>query len=304
MNQQEIYMSIGMGLLLFLAAVLFVRILQYKRQMRVFAKKLERRVKEHVNQEIHVEYFDRDIRALAQMLNAYSDQIKKENLSLEQEKKRLKNVVAGISHDFRTPLTAAKGYLQLLEKSVHVTGKEREYVEFAIAKIEYLKVLSDAFFEVSSITAKEEEVSREPVDIVRLMQNLTLEQYDWMKDTDITLKASLPEYAACAATNLAMMNRIIGNFFSNARKYAATWIGVTVTQTEEEIRITMENDVEAPDEIDTAHVFDAFYRGASRQKEGAGLGLTVAKTLAEKLGHEIGAECEEGTFRIWLRIAV
>lgn len=45
---------------------------------------------------------------------------------------------------------------------------------------------------------------------------------------------------------------------------------------------------------------DAFYRGVSRQKEGAGLGLTVAKTLADKLGHEIGAECEAGTFRIWL----
>ena len=142
------------------------------------------------------------------------------------------------------------------------------------------------------------------MDIVRLMQNLTLKQYGWMKDTDITLKVSLPEYAACAATNRAMMNRIIGNFFSNARKYAATWISVTMTQMEEEIRITMENDVEAPDEIDTAHVFDAFYRGASRQKEGAGLGLTVSKTLADKLGHEIGAECEEGTFRIWLRIKV
>lgn len=302
MDQQKLYLCIGMGLLLLLAAVLFVRILQYKRQMRIFAKKLSRRVREQVNQEIHVDYFDRDIKALARMLNAYSDQIKKENVLLEQEKRRLKNVVAGISHDFRTPLTAAKGYLQLLEKSEKIAGKEREYARIAIAKIEYLKVLSDAFFEVSSLTAKDEEASMEQVDIVRLMQSLTLEQYDWMKDTKIRIDVHIPDVTVWITSNEAMLHRIIGNFFSNARKYAVSWICVSTVCEEGEVCITIENDVEASEEIKVEHVFEAFYRGASRQKEGAGLGLTVAKTLAQKLGHEIGAECVEGEFRIWLRI--
>ena len=59
------------GLLLLLAAVLFIRLIQYKRQMRIFAAKLQKRLHGGVDQEIHVEYFDRDIVALAKALNDY-----------------------------------------------------------------------------------------------------------------------------------------------------------------------------------------------------------------------------------------
>lgn len=111
------------GLLLLLAAVLFIRLIQYKRQMRIFAAKLQKRLHGGVDQEIHVEYFDRDIVALAKALNDYSDQIKERNRALEQDRTRLKNVIAGISHDFRTPLTAVKGYLQLMKKGGRIDDR-------------------------------------------------------------------------------------------------------------------------------------------------------------------------------------
>ena len=76
------------GLLLLLAAVLFIRLIQYKRQMRIFAAKLQKRLHGGVDQEIHVEYFDRDIVALAKALNDYSDQIKERNRALEQDRTR------------------------------------------------------------------------------------------------------------------------------------------------------------------------------------------------------------------------
>lgn len=103
-----------------------------------------------------MEYFDRDIVALAKALNDYSDQIKERNRALEQDRTRLKNVIAGISHDFRTPLTAVKGYLQLMKKGGRIDDRDMEYLDIAIAKTEYLRVLSDAFFEVSYAEAKDE----------------------------------------------------------------------------------------------------------------------------------------------------
>ena len=165
------------GLLLLLAAVLFIRLIQYKRQMRIFAAKLQKRLHGGVDQEIHVEYFDRDIVALAKALNDYSVQ-----------------------------------------------------------------------------------------------------------------------------SNEKVLNRIFTNFFSNARKYADTRISVCLQQHADGVSITFTNDIEADNEIDIDHVFDAFYRGNSRREEGAGLGLYVVKCLADKLGHVVSAEVKDKQFSVMLRI--
>lgn len=95
---------------------------------------------------------------------------------------------------------------------------------------------------------------------------------------------------------------IFTNFFSNARKYADTRISVCLEQDTDGVSITFTNDIEADNEIDIDHVFDAFYRGNSRRKEGAGLGLYVVKCLADKLGYIVVAEVRDKQFSVMLRI--
>ena len=81
----------------------------------------------------------------------------------------MKNVIAGISHDFRTPLTAVKGYLQLMKKGGRIDDRDMEYLDIAIAKTEYLRVLSDAFFEVSYAEAKDEAIDIRNIDVARTL---------------------------------------------------------------------------------------------------------------------------------------
>lgn len=198
------------GLLLLLAAVLFIRLIQYKRQMRIFAAKLQKRLHGGVDQEIHVEYFDRDIVALAKALNDYSDQIKERNRALEQ--------------------------------------------------------------------------------------------YEWIQESGIQAAFDIPESVVWVQSNEKVLNRIFTNFFSNARKYADTRISVCLQQDADGVSITFTNDIEADNEIDIDHVFDAFYRGNSRREEGAGLGLYVVKCLTDKLGHVVSAEVKDKQFSVMLRI--
>lgn len=297
------YLLIISGLLLLLAAVLFVRILQYKRQMRIFAEKLNRRLKEEVDQSIHVEYFDKDILALANALNHYSDNIREKNLELERDRTRLKNVIAGISHDFRTPLTSAKGYLQLMKKSGNISGKDAEYLDIALSKTDYLRVLSDAFFEVSSADAKDDEIEIAEFDVTRLLTSLCLEQYEWIRESGIKVSFDIPETELMVKSNETMLGRIFSNFFSNARKYASTFLNVRLMETDRGIIVEFENDAEQIEDVDVSLVFDAFYRGASRSKEGAGLGLYIVKSLADKLGHEVDARVSDSRFVIRLIIS-
>lgn len=296
------YLLIISGLLLLLAAVLFVRILQYKRQMRIFAEKLNRRLKEEVDQSIHVEYFDKDILALANALNHYSDNIREKNLELERDRTRLKNVIAGISHDFRTPLTSAKGYLQLMKKSGNISGKDAEYLDIALSKTDYLRVLSDAFFEVSSADAKDDEIEIAEFDVTRLLTSLCLEQYEWIRESGIKVSFDIPETELMVKSNETMLGRIFSNFFSNARKYASTFLNVRLMETDRGIIVEFENDAEQIEDVDVSLVFDAFYRGASRSKEGAGLGLYIVKSLADKLGHEVDARVSDSRFVIRLTL--
>ena len=64
------------------------------------------------------------------------------------------------------------------------------------------------------------------------------------------------------------------------------------------MEVIFENDIDSDDEIDVDMIFDAFCRGKSRQKEGAGLGLYIVRCLADKLGHEVSAEVQDGGFAI------
>lgn len=299
----DIYYKIVIGLLLIIVAVLFIRVMQYKRQMRIFADKLKARLDGGVDQDIHVEYFDRDILRLANALNDYSDQIKEKKLAVEKDRARLKSVIAGISHDFRTPLTAAKGYMQLMKKGGYITGKDQEYLDIALAKTDYLRVLSDAFFEVSSAEAKDDEIETADVDVAALLTSQAFEQYDWVKESGVNVTFDIPEQSVTVRSNETMLSRIFANFFSNARKYAKSRMAVRLVCEHGRVEVIFENDIDLDDEIDVDTIFDAFCRGKSRQKEGAGLGLYIVRCLADKLGHEVSAEVAGEVFTIYISMS-
>lgn len=296
------YMIVGV---LAMAVVLLVfRIYQYKRQIRSFARATLRRTSADWNQPVKVDYFDKDIVELAEVLNVYTNIQKELEKQYEKDKRQLKNVIAGISHDFRTPLTAAKGYLQMLEKSGDLAGKEKEYLEIAIERIEYLKRLSDDFFEISSFEAKEEEVELSVLNVGNFLSECILQQYGWIEEQGIRTDFQLPESDVFLETNEHDLGRMMENLFSNVRKYVKSYVGVKVFLEEETLVILVENDLEGMEAPDTERIFEPFYRDSARSNEGSGLGLYVVACLAKRLGIKTEAECAEGVFRIRLRMKI
>lgn len=302
MGANDTIKFIIIGLLLIIVAILSVRIFQYKKQMRLFTKTIQKRKSEDINQIVTVEYFDKDVVELAIALNEYVDIIKKKTVLIEDERKQLKNVIAGIAHDFRTPLTAAKGYMQLIGKSSNLDEKNQEYLEIALAKTDYLKVLSDAFFEVSSLEAKNDKIELNEVNITQLLSEICLGQYEDINERKLTAEIDVPEQDIYVLSNEEMLKRIFENFFSNALKYSKTYLKVNLINTPDEVTITFSNDVEEEFNVDTELIFDAFYRDASRHSEGAGLGLYIVKCLTEKLNHKINVRYVQNTFDIILKI--
>lgn len=296
--------------------ILAVRLHQYKRQIKIFAEKTGARVEFDMNAPVSVDYFSKEITDLANALNAYTDKAKKYNLDLVKEQQRLKNVMAGISHDFRTPLTAARGYLQLLDKKGAIGTDERKYYNIIIEKMDYLAMLSDAFFSVSKIETGGEDIELHRVNITNLLTETLLGQYPWIEENGIRLTADIPEQDIYVMSNEDCLMRIFNNIFSNARKYAETSLSISLKQAAPEDKnntsdknnkynknnyiLTFENDMELRDEIDSGRVLEAFYRGSSRTSEGSGLGLYIVDQLATRMNYKVEVEINKNIFKIIL----
>ena len=153
----EILLGIICVCLFVILAVLFWKYISLKRNIRRFSQELEKLKDSDYRQPVKVTDFDRDLVELAVKVNEHTDIQRQLGVEYEERQKQLGTVISGISHDFRTPLTASLGYLQMIEKSGELSGKNAEYLGIAVAKNQYLKALSDEFFELTKIENNNDE---------------------------------------------------------------------------------------------------------------------------------------------------
>ena len=113
----------------------------------------------------------------------------------------------------------------MIEKSGLLEGKNEEYLSIVINKNEYLKELSDEFFELSKLENGQEEVAVENLNLSNMLSDALMEQYGWMQERGITPVLSISDGIVIEG-NTVYVARIIQNLFSNAEKYAVRCMGV------------------------------------------------------------------------------
>lgn len=284
--------------LLVLFFVFFLKYIILKRQIKSFGRQVENRKDVEYGSPIKVDNFDRDIIELAVKLNEHTDIQRVLAVEYKRNKEQLNNIISGISHDFRTPLTASLGYLQMIKKSGGLSDKNAEYLNIAIQKNMYLKELSDEFFELSKLENGSEEFTTESINLSNLISDMLMEQYGWMQERNITPDFDIAD-GIVIESHCPYIIRIVQNIISNAEKYADRNFSVSLLEKDSRIILTAVNDTDDSSGIDINKVFEPFYKSSSRNKNGSGLGLYVVKCLAEKLGAQSTADFnEEGCFRI------
>ncbi|MGN0537080.1 MAG: sensor histidine kinase [Acutalibacteraceae bacterium] len=279
--------------LLFLFVFTLIKLIITKQQIRNFIKETEALKSDDYKKPITLESFDDDIVKLANILNEHINFQKELYKKYLENDRRLKEIVSGISHDFRTPLTAANGYLQMIEKSKQLSGIEHEYLEIAIQKTNYLKTLSDDFFELALLESNGDTPTLEPINITQLMTECILGQYYKIEAENLDVDFQIPEKPIMVIGNSHMLNRIFENLLSNAIKYAKSTISAKITDENGMAEIFVSNDVNDRYSIDISNIFNPFYRGDTRTKDGSGIGLYVVKTLSDKLGITVKAELKK-----------
>lgn len=287
-----------------LVILLFVlwKYISLKRNIRHFSQELEKLKDSDYRQPVKVMDFDRDIVELAVKVNEHTDIQRQLGNEYEQSKKQLGTVISGISHDFRTPLTASLGYLQMIEKSGELSKKNMEYLSIAMQKNRYLKELSDEFFELTKIENGKEELHIEEVVLSNLLTETILEQHSWIAERNIRTDFDIQD-GIVIQTDLRSLTRILNNLMSNAQKYSADSFGVTVKSESERVTLCVFNTLSDSTSVDIDRVFEPFYRMDARTASGSGLGLYVVKLLCDRLGWTVTAQINENNiFSIEIKI--
>lgn len=281
--------------------VLLWKYISVKKNIRHFSEELEKLKDSDYRQPLKVSDFDKDIVELAVKVNEHTDIQRKLGNDYEQSKKQLGIVISGISHDFRTPLTASLGYLQMIGKSGELSEKNAEYLGIAMQKNQYLKELSDEFFELSKIDSSKEQMNMEEVCLSNILTEHILEQHSWIAERNISADFDMTD-GIIVQTDRRCLERILNNLMSNAQKYTADRFSVTLKRDGGKTVLTAANTLSDSSSIDIDKVFEPFYRMDSRTAGGSGLGLYVVKRLCDKLNWTVSAQLTNNVFSVKISI--
>lgn len=271
-----------------LVVMLAIKVVLLRKSARVLRQELLRRRNEETNTLLSLPSRDREMRLLTSTLNQELRSLRQDRLRYQQGDRELKDAVAGISHDLRTPLTAISGYLELL-KFQQLPPDATRYLEQVENRTQSMKRLTEELFQYS-VAASSEKLELQPVDLGRALEETLLAFCGALESRGITPEIHLTEKKVIRYLDPGALNRVLGNLLTNALKYSAGDLSVTL---DESGRIAVSNSAPQLDPITTGRLFDRFYT-VEAAKNSTGLGLSIAKALTERMGGRIWAEFSQG----------
>lgn len=303
-------MEISMAAIVLLsAAVLYLgyRLLALKRTITQADRQLQEISRElEENRIVKLAAPEGELEAFLVTVNENLKEIRRERLEYQRRERQWKEQVENISHDLRTPLTAVLGYLKLVDNQ-QLSMEDREFLEIALKKSQSLQRLVNQFYELSRVSSEDFQLKREQTDTARLLRECCLEQYALFDQAGLELKLSIPEHPLWLFTDPEALERIFVNLLQNAARYGKSLLEVTVrAKGDAHAEYLFSNDLsEEMEEVDPDLLFQRFYmQERSRTRGGTGLGLTIAKHLAEQLGGSLQARYETEGQKRYLVFAV
>lgn len=210
----------------------------------------------------------------AELQNAVAKAVKDERLKTE--------LITNVSHDLKTPLTSIITYVDLLSKCDIPDEKAREYISVLGDKGTKLKRLIDDLMEASKINSGNITVNPSNLNLYELCLQATVEAQKDFEKAGLELIVKESEDAPAIFADGPKSFRIIENLLSNAKKYSAknTRVYVSVYRENGMGVFEIKNISAQPLDISPDELTQRFVRGdKSRNQEGNGLGLSIAKEL-------------------------
>jgi PAS domain S-box-containing protein len=221
--------------------------------------------------------------------------------------------VSRIGHELRTPIANVKLYAQLLEHGK--PDKQQDYQHTIQREIARLTHLNDSFLEMAELDARRTAPQLSVVNLNRLVSDLLRDVESIAQQRGLVLQSRLDAdlNGPTVTTDRALLARAISTLLDNALDYAPRGATVTVSTSSadpnraQSATIAVHNTGPGIPTEELPHLFERFYRGdAARDYKvpGAGLGLSIAQVIMQRLNGRVTADSHPGegvTFTLWLK---
>ena len=242
-----------------------------------------------------------DQKTMAQYINRIGDGL---DAAVEKSLKdeRLKTeLITNVSHDLKTPLTSIINYVDLLKRKNFTDPEVLKYLEVLDAKAHRLKSLTEDVVEASKASTGNIALEMTDLNFVELVHQVIGEFEEKFEERNLTMVVHFDEEEAIICADGRRLWRVLENVFGNASKYAMenTRVYVDVKVDRPNVQLSLKNISAQPLNISADELTERFIRGdVSRNTEGSGLGLSIAKDLVQLQGGEFKLYLDGDLFKV------
>ena len=196
-------------------------------------------------------------------------------------------LITNVSHDLKTPLTSIINYVNLLRATGQTDPKALEYIDVLDRKSQRLKKLTEDLVEASKASTGVLKVERERIGMEQLIDQALGEWEEKLEARHLSIVKLLPEGETWVYADGRHLWRVIDNLLSNCSKYAmeGTRVYLELTRGKGQAALSVKNVSREAITVPADRLMERFVRGEeSRNTEGSGLGLSIARSLTELQG--------------------
>ena len=232
-------------------------------------------------------------------INGRLDQAQQRALQARRSGEELQSAMAAVSHDIRTTLAAAGGYLELMRQEPD-PEKRKKYLDIITRRLQDLEMLLDQLFLYTRLNAGEAaRVRPAPLQLWPVLCDALTALYPQLEQTHIEPQIDFPDREIWVQADREALARVLRNLILNAVQHGNG--GLVIRQRESSL--TIENRVADPAVLDLSHLFDRFWRADhARGRGGAGLGLAIVRRLTLAQGGRVEAQLIGATLCLTLTL--
>lgn len=250
---------------------------------------------------------NRELKELAAQINRLLEEKAESEADFRRTEIASRKMLSNISHDLKTPLTVIRGYLEMIRirseavlraqsgaeaQAASETMANLQMLEKTEGKVRALMELIDSFFSLAKLEAGDTEITLSRLDVCETCRESVLDFYELLTQADFQVEIGLTEEAVYVQGNREAVQRILSNLISNVIRYGSEgkYLGIFLRTDERSAYIDVVDHGKGIDGAFAESVFERLFTmedSRSRSVQGNGLGLTIAKKLAERMGGEL-----------------